>query len=172
MDSEKTVEDIIQVLEMQEEILQFSHFSNEDALELGRFMLEEAKKHELKVAISIRRANGLIVFQGLMDGTNLDNEVWLDRKFNTVNREEVSSLAWFMRLKKNDQTMADKFMDEDIYACAGGGFPIRVEEAGVVGVILVSGLNHVQDHDFIVRSLSKYLHMDEVPRIRKSDVGR
>ncbi len=172
MDSEKTVEDLMKILEMQEEILQFSHFTNADALELGHFMLQEARRKELSVAVSIRRTNGLILFQAMMDGTNMDSAVWMERKFNTVNREEVSSLSWFMRLKKNDQTMADKFMDEKVYACAGGGFPIRVEEAGVVGVILVSGLNHVQDHDFIVRCLGKYLHMDEVPRIKKGDVGR
>ncbi len=167
---EKTVEEIRKILDMQEEILQFSHFTNEDAIALGNFMMQEAVKKELQIAISIRRVNGLIVYQGMRDGTNLDNVSWMNRKFNTVLRTEVSSLSWFMNLKQSDQTMADKFMDENVYACCGGGFPVRVEDAGVVGVILVSGMNHVQDHDFIVKSLSKYLHMDEVPRISKSDV--
>ncbi len=174
MDSEKkekTVEEIRKILDMQEEILQFSHFSNEDAIALGNFMLHEAVKKELDISISIRRTNGLICYQAMRDGTNLDNVSWMNRKFNTVLRTEVSSLSWFMRLKQNDQTMADKFMDENIYACCGGGFPIRVEDAGVVGIIIVSGLNHVQDHDFIIKSLSKYLHMDEVPRISKSDLN-
>ena len=167
---EKTVEEIRKILDMQEEILQFSHFTNEDGIALGNFMYQEAVKKDLDIAISIRRVNGLIVYQAMKDNTNLDNISWMNRKFNTVLRTEVSSLSWFMRLKQNDQTMADKFMDENVYACCGGGFPIRVEDAGVVGIILVSGLNHVQDHDFIVKSLSKYLHMDEVPRISKSDV--
>ena len=167
---EKTVEEIRKILDMQEEILQFNHFSNEDAIALGNFMLQEAIRKELKIAISIRRINGLTVFQAMRDETNLDSLSWMNRKFNTVLRTEVSSLSWFMRLKQNDQTMADKFMDENVYACCGGGFPVRVEDAGVVGVILVSGLNHVQDHDFIVKCLSKYLHLDEVPRISKSDV--
>ncbi len=43
---------------------------------------------------------------------------------------------------------------------------LRVEEVGVVGAILVSGLGHVSDHDFIVKCVSRYLHIDEVPRIR------
>ena len=170
MEKEKTVEEIRRILDMQEEILQFIHFTNEDATALGNFMLQEAVKKDLKIAISIRRTNGLVVYQALREGTNLDNISWMNRKFNTVLRTEVSSLSWFMRLKENDQTMADKFMDENVYACCGGGFPVRVEDAGVVGIILVSGLNHVQDHDFIVKSLSKYLHMDEVPRISRSDV--
>ncbi len=171
MDSEKTMEDLMQVLNMQEDILQFSHFTNEDAVELGRFMTEEARRKNLRIAVSIRRSSGLVVYQAMLDGTKPDNAAWMERKFNTVIRTEVSSLSLFMQLKKNDQTMADKFLDENIYACAGGGFPIRVEDAGLVGAVLVSGMNHVQDHDFIVRCLSKYLHMDEVPRITRSDVS-
>ncbi len=173
MDSEnkeKTVEEIRKILDMQEEILQFSHFTNEDAIALGNYMLQEAVKKELSISISIRRCNGAVIYQAMREGTNLDNISWMNRKFNTVLRTEVSSLSWFMRLKQNDQTMADKFMDENIYACVGGGFPIRVEDAGVVGVILVSGMNHVQDHDFIVKTLGKYLHINEVPRISRSDV--
>lgn len=167
---EKTVEEIRKILDMQEEILQFNHFTNDDAVALGNFMLQEAIRKDLHIAISIRRTSGLIVYQAMQDGANLDNAAWMNRKFNTVLRTEVSTLSWFMRLKQNDQTMADKFMDENVYACAGGGFPVRVEDAGLVGIILVSGMNHVQDHDFIVKSLSKYLHMDEVPRISKSDL--
>ncbi len=171
MDSVKTVEEIMNVLNMQEEILQFTHFTNEDALELGNFILQEAHKKDIHVVISIRRSNGAIVYQAMMDGTVPDNLYWVERKYNTVIREEVSSLSWFMRLRKTEKTMADKFMDENVYACAGGAFPIRLEEGGVIGAIIVSGMNHVQDHDFLVRCLSQYLHTDEIPRIKKSDVN-
>ncbi len=167
---EKTVDEIRHMLDMQEEILQFNHFTNDDATALGNFMLSEAIRKELQIAISIRRMSGLTVFQALRDGVGLDNVYSMNRKFNTVLRTEVSSLSWFMRLKENDQTMSDKFMDENVYACAGGGFPVRVEDAGVVAVITVSGMNHVQDHDFIVKTLGKYLHINEVPRISRSDV--
>ena len=37
-----TVEELIAMLEMQEEILQFNHFTNEDAWELGNIMVAEA----------------------------------------------------------------------------------------------------------------------------------
>ncbi len=173
MDSDnkkKTVEEIRKILDMQEEILQFARFTNEDAIALGNFMLQEAVRKELEIAISIRRVNGLILYQVMREGTNLDNVSWMNRKYNTVLRTEVSSLSWFMRLKQNDQTMADKFMDENIYACVGGGFPIRVEDVGVVAIVTVSGMNHVQDHDFIVKSLGKYLHINDLPRISRSDV--
>ena len=52
------------------------------------------------------------------------------------------------------------------YAMLGGGFPICVEEVGVVATVAVSGMGQVSDHDVIVKCISKYLHIDEVPRIR------
>jgi uncharacterized protein (UPF0303 family) len=167
MDTEKTIEEILGILGMQEEILQFNHFTNADAWELGSLMVEEAKKRELAISISIRRSNGLVVFQHCLEGTKLHNEQWMCRKFNTVKVMETSSLFLYTKLKKCDQTMEDQFLDEKQYACCGGAFPIRIEEAGVIGVIIVSGMNHVADHDFIIKCLSKYLHMDEVPRIKK-----
>ncbi len=172
MDSEKKAEDIVNILSMQEEILQFEHFTNEDALELGAHMLSEAKRNGYKIAICIRRSNGADVYQAMMDGTTLEHIETIDRRYNTCIRCERSSLAYLMRLRQDDEEVSDKYLSESEYACEGGAFPIRIEEAGVIGAIVVAGANHVKDHDFIVRSLSKYLHMDEVPRIRKSDVVR
>lgn len=48
----------------------------------------------------------------------------------------------------------------------GGGFPVRVEEVGVIGAIMVSNQSHFINHDIIVKAVSRYLHIDEVPRIR------
>ena len=33
---------------------------------------------------------------------------------------------------------------------------------------MVSGLDHFSDHDFIIKCVSRYLHVDEVPRIQGS----
>ncbi|MBO4374323.1 MAG: heme-binding protein [Lachnospiraceae bacterium] len=167
MNKEKTAEEVLNVLKMQEEILQFTHFTNKDAWELGKLMVEEAGKRDLSVGILIRRANGLTVFSHMMDKMTMDNRQWLERKFNTVMRTEVSTLEFCMYLQNSGNTMESKFMDERTFAAAGGGFPIKVEDAGLVGAVCVSGLNHVQDHDFIIKCLSKYLHMDEVPRLKK-----
>ena len=108
----------------------------------------------------------MTVFQHLLDGRNLNNERWITRKFNTVREMETSSLYLYTKLEKTERTMADIYVDESEYANSGGGFPIRVEVVGVIGAIIVSGLNHVADHDLIIKCLSKYLHTDEVPRIR------
>lgn len=159
-------DEIITMLEMQEEILQFSHFTNEDAWELGCEIVSEARRRKLSVAVKIRLNNGYEVFKYAGDGTTLHNENWLNRKYNSVKTLEHSSLHTYMLLQKTEEKLADWTLDEKEYAACGGGFPVRVEEVGVIGAILVSGLDHIADHDLIVKCLSRYLHIDEVPRIR------
>lgn len=161
-----TIDELIAMLEMQEEILQFSHFTNEDAWELGSLIVAEAKRRKLPVAVSIRLNNGYTVFQYAADGTSGNNENWLRRKYNSVKLLEHSTLHTCMMLRKGEESLEDWLLDKKEYAAFGGGFPIRVEEVGVIGAVLVSGLDHVSDHDLIVKCVSRYLHVDEVPRIR------
>ena len=160
-----TIDEAIAVLEMQEEILQFSHFTNEDAWELGCIIAAEAKRKHFPVAVSIRLNNGFTVFQYASDGTNLNNENWMARKVNTVKTLEHSSLHTYMMLQKSEENLGDWFLDSKKFAACGGGFPVRIEEVGVIGTIVVSGLDHVSDHELIVKCVSRYLHIDEVPRI-------
>lgn len=161
-----TIDELIAILEMQEEILQFTHFTNEDAWELGNVIVAEAKRRQLPVAVSIRLNNGLNVFQYASDGFNLNDERWMSRKVNSVKTLERSSLHTYMMLRKNEENLADWCLDRTEYAASGGGFPIRVEEVGVIGAVVVAGLDHVSDHDLIIKAVSRYLHIDEVPRIR------
>ncbi|MBS6195382.1 MAG: heme-degrading domain-containing protein [Clostridiales bacterium] len=161
-----TVEELTKVLEMQEEILQFSSFTNGDAWELGTMLVAEARRLGVSIAVRIRLNNGYTIFQYGMDGTNLYNEQWMQRKENTVRVMEKSSLRFYMELRETQETMKERFLDPREYAACGGGFPIRVEEVGVIGSIVVSGLDHVSDHDLLVKCISKYLHIAEVPRIR------
>ena len=43
-----TIEELLKVLEAQEEILQFSHFTHEDAWELGTMIVMEARDGRLR----------------------------------------------------------------------------------------------------------------------------
>lgn len=51
-----TAEELNRVLEMQEEILQFSSFTNGDAWELGNMILMEARRLGVSIAVRIRTA--------------------------------------------------------------------------------------------------------------------
>ncbi len=159
------LEESIRILIMQEEILQFSHFTNEDAWELGRLMVSEAARNHLPVAISIRLNNGYTLFQYGFKGTNYNNEQWMTRKQNTVRTMEMSSLRLFMMLKKNEETLEEYGMNEREYVARGGGFPIRVAGAGVIGSVLVSGLDHMADHEFVAACMSQYLQIEGIPRL-------
>ena len=57
-----TIDELLAVLEMQEEILQFTHFTNEDAWELGSAMTLEARRRGLPVLISIRAEQWIYCF--------------------------------------------------------------------------------------------------------------
>ena len=82
-------------------------------------------------------------------------------------REQTkSSLLVYTELQKSDETMVDIALDPKEFSCMGGGFPVRVEEVGVVGAVMVTNQNHYINHDIIVKTLGRYLHIDEVPRIR------
>lgn len=161
-----TIEELLKVLEMQEEILQFSHFTNADAWELGNMIVLEASRRHQPVAVNIRLNNGYTVFQYGFDGTNLCHQEVLERKYNTVKVTEQSSMHLYMQLRLNEETQEEMLLPAAEFAAYGGGFPIRVEEVGVIGVIAATGRDHVADHDLLVKCISKYLHVDEVPRIR------
>ena len=159
------LEESVKVLTMQEEILQFSHFTNEDAWELGSYMVEEAARNDLPVAVSIRLYNVYTVFQYGFSGTNCSNELWMKRKENTVRMMEMSSLRLYMLLKLKQETLEDRGLNGKDYVARGGAFPIRVEGVGVIGSVIVSGLDHMADHDFAVACISQYLRIDNIPRL-------
>lgn len=50
-------------------------------------------------------------------------------------------------------------MPEEKYACCGGGFPLYVKNAGVIGTVCVSGLPHMLDHKLVADTLREYLGM-------------
>ena len=155
----------ISIVEEQETILRFPHFSRRDAWELGQLMASRILSENLVLSASIRLANNLIVFQYTPEGTTANNENWMTRKFNIVRDLEISSLLNAMRLLKKKQTLESRGMDPQRYAASGGGFPIHLSGSGVIGAVVVSGLPHLMDHDFLVESISRFLKIQDVPRI-------
>lgn len=160
-----TMDELMKVLDMQEEILQFTHFTNADAWELGTMIVMEAKRRGANVGVMIRRNNGQVVFQYCDNLITPYNEELMKRKSNTVRMTERSSLKLYMAGTRSPESIKQMTLDPKEYVALGGGFPIRVEEAGVVATVAVSGLGQVSDHDIIIKCISKYLHVDEVPRI-------
>lgn len=152
-----------EIIQKQEAILQFEQFSNQIAWEIGQLMVGEIHKMGIELAVSIRKLNGNIVFQYASESTNLNNQNWMDRKFNTVKLMERSSLGVTVQSKITLEEVQTHGLSDLDYVFCGGGFPVRIKGGGIVGIIIVSNLPHVQDHEFIVKCLSKYLKVTDVP---------
>ena len=159
------LDDYISIAEKQEELLRFSRFDRKAAWDLGQLMVSRILRENLALAVSIRLANGFILFQYAPDGTTLNNENWMIRKFNVVRDLEISSLLNLLRFRKKNQTMESKGLDPRNYAASGGAFPIHVSGAGVIGAVLASGLPHLMDHDFLIDSIGGFLKITDAPHI-------
>lgn len=152
------------IVEEQEAKLQFDHFSADDAWKLGSFMVDEMREKGVPISIALWQLNGKVVFQYVPEGTSTLNVEWMERKFNTVALNETSSMLFDITLHNIGVDLSEHNLSRDEFAGCGGGFPIRVKGTGIVMVLTVSALPHVEDHGFIVDCLSKYLGV-EVPKL-------
>lgn len=148
----------------QEEILRFPSFTNDDAWKIGCLMTEEIRERGIELAVAVKKINGCTMFHYSTAGTSLLNEKWMTRKFNAVCLNETSSfLAWAKAAVSGEGPVFAGLSDEDYIYC-GGGFPIKLQNGELVGVILASNLPHQQDHQFLANVLAKYLGK-EVPDV-------
>ena len=150
-------EELLAVLIKQEEDIQFSSFSNETAMKIGMMLFEEAKKNGKSVTIDINR-NGQCLFHYAMEGTSPDNDQWIRRKNNTVNRFGHSSFYIGTKLNSEGKTLLEAYeISTDNFAAHGGAFPLIIKGTGIIGTITVSGLPQKEDHELVVNVLTAYL---------------
>ncbi len=152
----------LEILDKQEELLWFDHFTGDDGWERGCYMAEQARERGIRIAICIRLNNGCRLFQYGPDGTSVLNQAWMERKYNTVKLMDRSSLKSLYVMEAKGQTLADHGLTDAEYVLCGGGFPIRVKGVGNIGVITVSALPHEQDNDLRITGLEKYLGLEGV----------
>jgi uncharacterized protein (UPF0303 family) len=149
--------ELLRLIAEQEEELQFPSFSNETALQVGLALLQAAQRNTKPVTIDITR-NGQQLFHYAMSGTSIDNDEWIRRKNNVVNRFGHSSLYIGTLLKDTGKTLEEKYLiSSQEYAAHGGAFPLIVREVGVIGTITVSGLPQIEDHELVVSTLRTLL---------------
>jgi UPF0303 protein krac_2116 len=139
----------------EEEKFQFDKFSQTDAQKLGGLLYKCSLRYDKPVAIEIRM-NHLLVYRFFPDGTNKNNELWLEAKANTVDMLGVSSLHLFAEIEAGGDELEDRRMDEKKFTFYGGGFPLIIRNCGIIGSICVSGLEHTKDHQVIIDALNEY----------------
>jgi uncharacterized protein (UPF0303 family) len=144
-------------LAAEEEELQFSSFTNDDAWRLGSALRELAHRQSAPVAIDISR-NGHQLFRAALAGATPDNDAWIERKQRVVHRFGHSTLRVRQTFAERGTTFEESSgLDPQRYAAHGGGFPVLVRSVGPVGVLVVSGLPQLEDHRLIVTALRAHL---------------
>ena len=144
-------------LAAEEEELQFTSFTNDDAWELGTALVEFARREGAPVAIDISR-NHHRLFHVALAGATPDNDSWIERKTRVVNRFGHSSLYMRQFAAERGTTFEEQFgLDPAQYAAHGGAVPVVVRAVGPVGVVVVSGLPQLDDHRMVVTALRAHL---------------
>ena len=148
---------IIETCTAQEEKYIFDSFTRKDAMKLGGMIVEAAREtYGTGIAVGIA-INGLKVFQYVDEGATIHNAEWLDRKIATVTQFHKSSLRVWAEFEDQGITLEGERLNPYQFALCGGGFPLTVRGAGVVGVIAASGLPHLEDHQVLVDTLEKWM---------------
>ncbi len=157
-------EEWIGIVKEQEALLRFERFTREDALRLGLKIVELAKdKYHHGVAVWVA-AQGAILFSHMMDGTSLENELWMRRKINTFERTGVSTLRTCLEEHYEGKSCAPWFDNEGNYVLCGGCFPIFDQNGGTLGYAVASGLDHYEDHQLIADAMAEMLEI-EIPTV-------
>lgn len=146
--------DSLDALLSQEEKLQFDSFNNEVAWRLGCELKALAEQKNCHVAIEVY-AFGQILFSFAMLNTQLDNQLWIERKRRTVLRFGNSSYYINQYNKSKNRVFEEQdHIDANRYAGHGGAFPIRIRNSGLVGAVTVSGLPQIEDHQMVIDALT------------------
>ncbi|KAI4865664.1 hypothetical protein F4820DRAFT_419786 [Hypoxylon rubiginosum] len=134
-------------------------FTVEDAWELGhllyaRLLPFSAQKPTL-ISIALANSDHVLFQCAVGSGTAPDNELWVQRKRNTVLRFGTSTWLQHCKFAGDEEAFRVKFgmspVQAENYAIHGGGVPIRVKGVeGIVAVVVVSGLKQHEDHGVIV----------------------
>ena len=150
----------MELIGRQETELVLDRFDEAVAFELGSAIRLRGLAEAMPVVVDIRTFDRPL-FYAALPGSNASNLDWARRKINVVQRFLRSTYGLVLEKKRPDRTfVVGDGLDVADYVLAGGGFPIAVKNAGVVGAIAVSGLPERQDHGVIVDALCDHLQID------------
>ena len=152
--------DDIRTIERQEAELVFDRFDEAVAFEIGSAIRARALRENLPIIVDIRTFDRPL-FYAAMPGSNASNPDWARRKINVVRRFLKSTYRMVLEQQRPDRTFKPgEGLDVADYVLAGGGFPVTVEGAGVIGAVAVSGLPEREDHGVVVDALCAHLGID------------
>lgn len=151
--------DDIALVKKQEAELALPVFDEAVAYTIGSAIRARALAQNLSLVVDIRTWDRQLFFTATA-GTSFDNAEWVRRKINSVRRFQRASYR--LVLERGEAPFPPQSgADPADYVIAGGGFPIRVTGAGIVGALTISGLPGRDDHGVAVDALCDHLRLDK-----------
>lgn len=152
-------EDIARIIE-QERGLEFVSFDEHTAFSIVSRIRGRAVANGWSIVCDVRLWDRQLCYFS-MPGSSGDNPVWALRKSNTVKRLLRSSYRATLEVNAADRMFPPhRNLPVEEFALSGGGFPIRVKGAGVIGSITVSGLHERDDHEIVVQAVCEEIGAD------------
>ena len=141
----------------EEQILTLPSLDLAGALEIGEIAKSIAFLRKLPLAIQVRLGDWIIYHASLPVSTS-ENHWWIDRKARVVMHKHHSTMHEKVSAEERgvDWHKENNLLDET-HAIHGGGLPLITKDKGFVGVLLISGLPHVEDHLLGVEVLTEFL---------------
>lgn len=139
----------------QEERFVFDHFTQSDALKLGKIMQNICTDYDVSFGCEIY-LNGITVFKSMPEGTGRLNDAWMKRKIDTVLLTGWSTMRLWAFNEMIGVKRNTSIVPVTDYVSCGGGFPIKVKGTGVIGAIACSGPGDQTDHEFCIEALERF----------------
>lgn len=150
----------LDLVKAHEQILVPDTWNVSAAVELGQLCLERAKTDDLPILIMIRHL-GQTVFVSALPGSSLVNENWAMRKIRLVELFNKGSMLVRLEHEAGGESVYLKHsISEEKYGAVGGAIALR-NSSGVVGVLVVSGLDQFSDHMFCIDALVEFLNPNQ-----------
>lgn len=150
--------ELLDLLATQEHDLQFRSFSIKTAHNIGLALMAVGTANNYPITIDITRHSHQL-FHMALPGSSPDNDAWIKRKSNLVNRVGHSSYYMSTKLAIEGKTIEQALLLEEAeYAPHGGSFPIIIKDTGVIGTITVSGLASADDHQLVVDTIKNFIN--------------
>lgn len=144
----------VEALLSEERVNRLARFGAEEIWRLGLAISQEINARGLPAAVDVSRGLDTVFFYA-GDGATPDNTDWIRRKKATVWRFRHSSLLIRRIADDAGYDFNTRFrLPEADFAAAGGGVPIATQCAGLVGIVTVSGLPSLDDHQLAMRHLA------------------
>jgi uncharacterized protein (UPF0303 family) len=137
-----------------EKLISSFNWDRDSLLDFGAALAKHGKDMKLPLALAIYLED-VKIFQTFLEGTNATNELWVQRKINSVRATGHSTLHFRAVMDKGAYGELGIENHLGDLACCGGGVAIH-KDGKLFAVIIVSGLPHVDDHTTIMDTFKSW----------------